>query len=84
MSDFQDKLAVLLSVETARGRRDPERMATLIGSLVDGLALAIAIATIGNGREPDELLEGISVQLVEGVADKAPMAQFLAGVSRSC
>lgn len=82
MSDFTDKFGLLLSREVPAARRDPERMGDLIGALVDGLALTVAMATIGNGASPDELLEGISVQLVEGVAEKAPLARFVGQAAR--
>ncbi len=82
MTNFDDKLSLLASCELPHCRRDPQRMADMIGALTDALALTIAVAAEGNPDRMSELLEGISVQLFEGAASKAPMARFIAGAAK--
>lgn len=81
MSNFDDKLSTLCSLELPRARRDPQRLADMVGALVDALCLTIAVGTAGDPRGPNELIEGISVQLHEGVAEKAPLAAFILSVA---
>lgn len=81
MSTFDDKLSILTSCEIPHARRDPQRMADMIGALMDALALTVAMAAEGRPDRMSELLDGLTVSLIGGAAEKAPLAQMICGAS---
>lgn len=82
MSTFQEKLSMLVGCELPHARRDPQRMADMIAALMEALALTCAMAAEGRSDRMSELLDGLTVSLIEGAAEKAPLARMICEASR--
>lgn len=82
MSTFDDQLSLLASCELPHARRDPKRMADMLGALMDALALTCAMAAEGRPDRMSELLDGLTVSLIEGAAEKAPLARMVCEATR--
>lgn len=81
MSDFHDKLALLLSREAAdagKAADRAERMGDMIEALARGLGFTVAIATNGNAEGIETMISAAERYALEEAADKAPLAQFMA------
>ena len=83
MADFGDKLAALVSIETAAGKvRDPDAMSEIMEKLASSLAFTIALAAQGDDKGINTLLEGMTAYLYETAAERAPLARMITSALR--
>jgi hypothetical protein len=79
MTDFNDKLSSLVSLELSVGTvRDPAKMSGLIESLASSLAFTVAIAARGDAKAIEHLLEGTVAYIYTTAAERAPLARMIA------
>jgi hypothetical protein len=83
MADFGDKLAALVSIETAGGKvRDPGAMSEIMERLASSLAFTVALAAQGDAKGIDHLLEGMTAYLYTTAAERAPLARMITSAVR--
>lgn len=81
--NFTDDLAKLVSVEAAASRGNPERLAVMIERLSAALGMTIALATRGDPRGIDEMIEGATAFAHGEAVEKARVVRLMLGaVSR--
>lgn len=78
-SDFEKKLAVMLAMELPVARRNHDAGAALMETLINNLALTIAVLTAGDEKLMSEILEGASAMLFEAAAQKATTGKLIGG-----
>lgn len=80
---FTDELAKLTSIEAAASKGDPERLALMIERLSAALGMTIALATRGDPRGIDEMIEGATAFAHGEAVEKARVFRLMFGsVSR--
>lgn len=78
MADFGDKLAALVSIETAGGKvRDPAAMSEIMERLASSLAFTMALAAQGDAKGINELFEGMTAYIMETAVERAPLARMI-------
>jgi hypothetical protein len=78
MADFGDKLAALVSIETAGGKvRDPAAMSEIMERLASSLAFTMALAAQGDAKGINELFEGMTAYIMETATERAPLARMI-------
>lgn len=77
--DFGEKLSALCARELPHARRDPDRIAAMVEALIGSLALAIAVATKGDAKAANTMLEGSQSYLYDRVAGHADIGKFMGG-----
>jgi hypothetical protein len=76
-SDFCERLAVMLAIETRAAADDPERLGEMIERLIHGAAVAIAVTARGDA-------EGRSALIAAGVAHLEATAASCEVVEKIC
>lgn len=83
MADFGDKLAALVSIETAGGKvNNPGAMSEIMERLASSLAFTIALAAQGDAKGINELIEGMTSYIYETAAERAPLARMITSALR--
>ena len=80
MADFASKLSVLVSAEMSAAHGDPERTGEVIERLLYAAAFSIAIASKGNQKGLNDMLEGAASYLFDTGAGLAGFSRVMARV----
>lgn len=77
MSEFADKLAALVAHEMSEATGDHDRMGVVIERIAASLGFGIALATGGDPRVIDTLIEGATAYAHAEAVQKAPLAAMI-------
>ena len=82
MATFDDQLSHLISEEAAAAHNDADRLGAMIERMARALGFTIAIASRGDGKTIDTMIEGATAYAHEEAVDKSRFGQFMSGMSR--